>query len=374
MSTKPLHLLHLGLAGAAMASLVSCMSGTAAPADTPVPAVPQLSLPAMPGDLPEILQVLSADTSGTLTFPTRHAYDFSVLLNGIGSAPEMKGLGHLYLPENKEQPVPAMIILHGSGGIQEGREHDYAQLFTENGIAGFVVDYYSPRGVTPETPYGMKTMVATETDVIVDAYAALDFLATHPAIDADRIGVIGFSYGGMATRYTLDDRLPEILSPSGHKFAVHADFYGPCHQVLGNNATTGAPYLAVFGDEDNSVDPAACAPVHQKIADAGSPVRVEILKGAGHAWENRQPREELPFPYIRGCTFTFHPETGNLIIDGRETQAAPPEAGLNERLNVRARLAGYVQDCLFTGYIVGRDDTADRSAKDILLEFLEASL
>lgn len=338
------------------------------------PAIPNLQLPPKPADLPEILPSLTASTAGTLTFPTRHAYDFSILLNDFESAPEMTGLGTLYLPEGAEGPVPAMVILHGSGGIAEGREHDYARLFAETGIAGFVVDYYLPRGVTPDTPYGMKTMVATETDVIVDAYAALNFLATHPEIDAERIGVIGFSYGGMGTRYTLDDRLATILSPQGNRFATHADFYGPCHQTLGHSGTTGAPYLAVFGDSDSSVDPEACAQVHKAISDAGSPLRVEILEGAGHAWENDQPREERPFPYVRGCSFTFDPVTGNLLIDGAEAANAPEGADLNARLNARTQLATYVSDCLFTGYIVGRDEAADAAAKSILMEFLNQHL
>lgn len=371
------------LSFAALLSVVACSTpetttqpGEAASEATSsaAPSIPQLAMPEKPSGLPEIASTLSAETAGTLGFPTRHAYDFSVVLTDYQSAEEMTGIGHLYLPENVEGPVPAMIILHGSGGIKPGREHEYGELFAANGIAGFVVDYYSPRGATEDTPYFMKTMIASETDVLVDAYEALNFLAGHPGIDAQRVGVTGYSYGGMATRYALDDRVAKILSPQGNRFAAHADFYGPCHQVTGHSGTTGAAYLAVFGSQDDSIDPAVCETVHAEIEAAGSPTEVHIIEGAGHAWENDQPREEIPNPYIRGCTFSFATDTGHFLLDGELLPYAEPGSSLSERMSIRAQLGAQVGNCLGQGYIVGRDDDADAEAKSILLRFLREHL
>ncbi len=142
-------------------------------------------------------------------------YLIIVLLNSMDTVPKHTGLGTLIMPQNasSDNPVPAMVILHGSGGIKSGRELEYAKLFAENGIAGFVLDYYSSRGVTEQTPYLHKTLAATEVDIIVDAYSALKFLGTHPFIDASWVGVTGYSYGGMATRYTMDSRIKAILAP-----------------------------------------------------------------------------------------------------------------------------------------------------------------
>ena len=334
----------------------------------------RLVMPKPPENLPPILERLNGKTMGVLSFPTKHAYDFSVLLKNYKALPDTTGLGHLYLPENIDKPVPAMIVLHGSGGIKSGREHEYAKLFTKSGIAGFVVDYYTPRGVTEATPYLMKTMIATEIDVLVDAYSALNFLASHPSINANRIGVIGFSYGGMATRFALDERVAKILAPNGNRFVAHADFYGPCHQVLGQKETTEAAYLAVFGDQDNSVHPETCARVHSQIRMSGSPTRIEIIKGAGHAWENNEPRRESPSPYIRGCEFSFDTVSGNLLIDGIPPPAVDPNADLSTRMNLRSQLSNYVQTCLKHGYIIGKDIEADRRAKAILFEFLSEHL
>lgn len=334
----------------------------------------QLSMPARPTNLPTILKSLEASSDGTLGYPTRQVFDFSVLLNDLESALLITGLGNLYLPENINKPVPAIVILHGSGGIKPGRENEYARLFTKNGMAAFVVDYYTPRGVTENTPYIQKALSVTEIDVLVDAYAALNFLSTHPSIDPQRIGVTGYSYGGMATRFALDSRVATILSPQGNRFAVHADFYGPCYQDLGHDETTGAPYLAVFGDQDNSVDPETCKSIHAAIKAAGGPVEIHLIEGAGHAWENSQPRKENDAPYVDGCRFSFDPVTGYSLVDGQEAPHAALGASLNERLRTRVRFIAHASHCYGRGYIVGRDEVTDARAKSILLKFLSDNL
>lgn len=331
-----------------------------------------LNLPEFP-DYPEPATALESGQEGVIYFPTRSPYDFSVVLNDFEDAQPTTGMGTLYLPDgaSADNPVPAMVIMHGSGGISEGREHEYAALFNKHGIAGFVVDYYAPRGVTPDTPYVMKTMAATEVDLIADAYAALDILATHPNIDAGRIGVTGYSYGGMATRYALDARLPEILSNNARKFALHVDVYGPCHQVLGHDKTTGAPYIALYGDKDNSVDPEACDSVQEALRQGGSEVEAHLFKGAGHAWEVSRPLGEFGGGYIRGCTFSFEPGTGHFMINDKVITQPEPDMNREERAFVRASLGEAAGPCVGMGYIVGNDPETDKRAKEIMIDYMK---
>jgi len=279
---------------------------------TPAVEMPtSITLPEFP-KLPAPIVRLESGQAGDLYFLSSSPYDFSVLLNDLADAPPTTGKGHLVLPEgaSPENRVPAMVILPGSGGEQPGREMEYAKLFADNGIASFIVDYYTPRGATPETPYMIKTLAASEVDVLTDAYMALILLSRHPDIDDSRIGVTGYSYGGMATRYALDFDTQQILAPYAFPFALHVDMYGPCHQTLGEGETTGAPYLAIYGDNDNSVDPAACAVVQKDLKANGSKVEAHIMPGAGHAWETKRPLQEYPSPYIRGCTFSYDQQSG----------------------------------------------------------------
>ncbi len=332
-----------------------------------------LPLPVFP-DYPESVSKLFAGDNGDIYFATKSPYDFSRVLNGYDALAEHAGKGTLVLPEgaSADTPVPAIIILHGSGGITDGREFTYANWFAENGVAGFVVDYYEPRGVTDDTPYVMKTMAATEVDIITDAYAGLKLLGTHPAIDKNRIGVTGYSYGGMATRYTLDKRIKNIMAPDVPPFALHMDIYGPCHQNTGSWETTGAPYLAVYGTADNSVDPVKCEAVQEKLRAGGSEVEAMKIDGAGHAWENTATKSEFGGAYIRGCEFSWHPETGVFLVDGKAGRFQPePDMNREERAFVRSRLGELVGTCIGQGYTVGNDPEADAKSKAKQLDFME---
>lgn len=334
----------------------------------------ELLLPRFP-DYPAAKTQLAADDSGVIYYPIKSPYDFSRILNGYNELESHTGKATLVMPEgaSADKPVPAMVILHGSGGIQKGREMKYAQLFAENGIAGFVVDYYEPRGVKPDTVYQMKTMIATEVDVMSDAYSALKILGTHPAIDAAKIGVTGYSYGGMATRYTMDDRLKRIMGAGVAPFALHMDIYGPCHQTLGHAGTTSAPYLAIHGDADNSVDPVLCQAVYKDLEAAGSKVESHVMPGAGHAWENAAAKRNFTEgSYVRGCKFSFDPKTGAFLVDGKSGRFQPtPEMTRPQRAMVRAGLGELAGTCVGQGYTVGNDPETDRKSKAIQLEFMK---
>ena len=332
----------------------------------------ELPLPAFP-DYPIAKMKLEAEDEGVLNYPIKSPYDFSRILTGYDALKTHTGKAILVMPDgaSADSPVPAVVIMHGSGGIKEGREMDYAQLFAQNGIAGFVIDYYEPRGVTDDTPYVMKTMITTEVDIMSDAYSALKILGTHPAIDASRIGVTGYSYGGMGTRYVLDDRLKNIMAPDVPPFALHMDIYGPCHQTLGHIGTTGAPYLAIHGDADNSVDPVLCQEVYKDIEAGGSKVENHVIAGAGHAWENAAPLSEFEGGYVDGCKFSFD-DKGTFLVDGKSGRFQPtPEMTRPQRAMVRAGLGELAGSCVGYGYTVGSNPEADEKSKALQLDFMK---
>ncbi len=331
----------------------------------------ELPLPPFP-DYPAPKHALDIADDGLIYFPITSPYDFSRVLKGYDALEKHAGQGVLSFPKTVPAgtSVPAMVILHGSGGIKEGREYEYARLFNENGIAAFVIDYYAPRGVTKDTPYVMKTMATTEVDVISDAYSALKILGTHPLIDATRIGVTGYSYGGMGTRYVLDKRLKNIMAPDSPAFALHMDIYGPCHQNTGAWETTGAPYLAIYGDSDNSVEPDKCMKVQEKLKEGGSPVEAHLIAGAGHAWEMGELKE-FKGGYVRGCEFSWDRETGTFLVDGQAGFQPEPDMTRPQRAAVRAGLGALAGKCVGQGYTIGRNAQADKKSKAIQLEFMK---
>lgn len=319
-----------------------------------------------------VVNVLAADAHGPIYFRSATVFDFDVILGGMDGAQPTTGLGYLYIPAgaSASQLVPAMVILPGSGGISPGREEEYAKLLDRHGIAAFIVEYYEPRGMTKDYSYMLRSGSVTEFDIVTDAYSALKLLSTSPVIDPDRIGVMGFSYGAMATRIAMDDRIRTALAPQSPGFALFADFYGPCFQKLGTTKTNGAPLLTLRGTADNSNDLTACAQREQELEALGVTVERHIFEGAGHAWENTAPKQMNDKPYIVGCELDYDAQ-GFAWLNGRRVSDVVSDASRQERIVERYFGDSGLMDCAKYGYLMGKDEAATQGGYDALLGFLD---
>jgi poly(3-hydroxybutyrate) depolymerase len=86
-------------------------------------------------------------------------------------------------------PLPLVILLHGSGGIEENAVV-WERLFGSLGISTFDIDSFTGRGivstVADQSQLGRLNM-------ILDLYRSLAILAAHSLVDPNRIAVMGFS-------------------------------------------------------------------------------------------------------------------------------------------------------------------------------------
>lgn len=319
---------------------------------------------------------LTAESTGDILFASATPFDFDVLIGDMSHATATTGTGHLFLPDNAsiDAPVPAVVLVHGSGGISPGREMEHGKMLARQGYAAFVINYYLPRGATPDLHYMLRVISVTEFDAISDAYHALKLLRTHPLINGDKVAIAGFSYGGMAARFAMDDRIRVSLFGDAPGFAAHVDVYGPCFQQLNSPKLSGGPLLTLRGTDDNSNDLDACKEREAEISATGTLVETHIYAGAGHAWDNHSERSLRPdSPYLRGCTVSYD-ERGHSSINGQPIVDLPIETSREERIAHRILGSGPSYDCLEYGYIVGRDDKTRIQADAAMLEFLDKYL
>ena len=109
--------------------------------------------------------------------------------------------GELRIPKAGTDKMPAVILLHGSGGIGGAGSmvDEWSRELNQLGIATFTIDSFAARGIVStaidQTRLGRLNMVA-------DAYRALDLLAKHSRIDSNRVAVMGFSRGGQSALYS----------------------------------------------------------------------------------------------------------------------------------------------------------------------------
>ena len=99
--------------------------------------------------------------------------------------------GKLYLPDGRG-PHPAVVILHGIGGMRRAYPED-GKFLASQGYAALVLAYYSPGGYWAADAEGRAKKWQRWSERAVQA---VEFLRGHPAVDGDRIGLLGFSQGG----------------------------------------------------------------------------------------------------------------------------------------------------------------------------------
>ena len=120
---------------------------------------------------------------------------------GQGTKYPLKGI--LTLPENADGPVPAVVLVHGSGSSNMDEKvgkltpfKDIAEGLARHGIACV---RYNKRSFS----YGLKMVrdksltITAKEETIEDAILATELLKSDSRIDSDKIFIIGHSMGGM---------------------------------------------------------------------------------------------------------------------------------------------------------------------------------
>jgi dienelactone hydrolase len=155
--------------------------------------------------------------------------------------------GTLYLPDNVSGPSPAVVLVHGTSGINVVGKL-YRDPVLDAGIAVFEVDFKTGIFTGPMDRPQIDTFLPM-------AYAALKELRKNPAIDPNRIGIVGFSMGGGVTvRTAIDDNRKQWLG-ADKGFVAHVAFYPVSRPLIGkiehSSGLTGAPILIFYGTEDS---------------------------------------------------------------------------------------------------------------------------
>jgi dienelactone hydrolase len=74
-------------------------------------------------------------------------------------------------------------------------------------------------------------------ETLPDAYGALLYLKGHPAIDPEKIGIMGFSWGGALSLLTTSAWLTEQWTAGRARYAAHVPFYPVCYSFLSRYRT-----------------------------------------------------------------------------------------------------------------------------------------
>lgn len=176
-------------------------------------------------------------------------------------------------PERKDK-APAVIVIHEVFGLTDW-EPTVADRLAKNGYVAILPDLLSSKhGRSPaNADSGRKLVGELEPDrVTADLDATYAWIGKQPAVAADRIGVIGFCWGGGQTfRYATNN--PKL------KAAVVC--YGPTPES--GMERIKAPVLGIYGEDDARINQ-SLPQTTARMKELGKSYQPTTFPGTGHGF------------------------------------------------------------------------------------------
>ena len=183
--------------------------------------------------------------------------------------------GVLYLPSGPGAH-PAIVVIHEWWGLVPWVKEQAADLAAQ-GYVTLAVDLY--RGESTNNPKAALEMMRglSQERAVGDLVAAVHYLKGLKAVDANRIGAVGWCMGGgYAARLAVAD-------PSLKAVAIN---YGDLPKDTAEAAKIHAAVLGTFGGQDRVVTPQEAEAFAATLRRAGRQVDIKFYPDAGHAFEN----------------------------------------------------------------------------------------
>lgn len=206
--------------------------------------------------------------------------------------------------EKPDDRVPAILRPHGGPQSQYANEFDFEkQLFAAQGYA---VVLPNPRGSTGRgTDYAMGIYADWGHRDIEDDLAAVDDAIARGVADANRLGVGGWSYGGISTNYLIASTTRFKAAVSGASISNILAGYGTDEYIRDYEYELGSPWvhpeiwarisypflhadkiktptLFLCGESDYNVPLLNSEQMYQALRSLGIPTKLVIYPGQFH--------------------------------------------------------------------------------------------
>jgi dienelactone hydrolase len=183
-----------------------------------------------------------------------------------------------FIPDSNGTSLPTVIALHGAGGDATGSERFAAQL-AEQGFAVYALHYFDRTNtqsadkptILRNFPVWMKTL-----------WDAISFVEKQPAVDRERIALLGFSLGAYLSlaNSTIDGRVKAVV-----------EFFGGLPREMKLFMRRLCPTLILHGEADPTVPVAEAYNLQQLLEQKGIPYEIKIYPGEGHGFESEVWRD-----------------------------------------------------------------------------------
>ncbi len=175
-------------------------------------------------------------------------------------------------------PFPAVVHLHGCGGLAERRRISDSKRFTDWGYVTLVVDSFATRGI--KDACAARPIPSRQADAV----GALVYLSKLPFVDPARIAVVGYSQGGSAALNVASVQSASLFElPPGVKYKAAVAYYPGCSSGADEFAI---PALIFIGELDDWSLAAECRRMMKRQDGKGAPVKLVVFPEAYHSFDS----------------------------------------------------------------------------------------
>ena len=262
---------------------------------------------------PQMPAELFAIENGATRRLTKHQEDFLAPLElakveGFTSKSKdgVQVSNFLFKPSNAvaNQKLPTIFFIHGGPTAQDEWGFDLSrQILAQAGFAVAAVNYRGSNG------RGLAYSKAISGDwgnkEVLDILGAADYLVQTGVADPDKMGIGGWSYGGILTNYTIASDTRFKAAASGAGVSLVMSLYGVDQYILQYENELGVPWknldkylklsypflqieriktptLFMVGEKDFNVPAVGTEQMYQGLRSIGVPTQLIVYPGQFH--------------------------------------------------------------------------------------------
>lgn len=193
---------------------------------------------------------------------------------------ELKSYVCLPKDASAENPVAGILVAPEWWGVQAFPQQ-VAERLAEAGFAAVTMDLYGEGKITSDASQAnewMNQMLANQDDLMARCRLIMQDFTDLEAVDANRLGAIGFCFGG---KVALD------MAREGFALKAVATFHGnPTPKQPAQSDTFKAKVLVAHGEADSMVSMDAIEGLKQELDNANVDYTIDVYEGAKHGFTN----------------------------------------------------------------------------------------
>lgn len=204
----------------------------------------------------------------------------------LAQEPGTRIAGYLYKPDGVG-PFPALVLIHGCRGVRSF-QRDWARQLTDWGYVALLVDSFGPRNTKEvcTVPY-QESFGEVAAGRVFDAYGGLEYLASLPFVDPERIAAMGWS----GLRFLGTVAQAGVHAFFERKFKAAVSLYPDCGDAASGEFYT--PLMIAIGANDDWTPARTCKTLARTAVAVGSTVELTVYPDTYHSFDDPEVGEHF---------------------------------------------------------------------------------